>query len=271
MPNIPIYHVDAFTATPFGGNPAAVCITDEPLPDYLMANIAREINLPETAFIYPLSEAIYRIRWFTPTTEVKLCGHATLATAHVLFEQNFVQQPLVTFHTKDNALVLTAAQSSNGVTLDFPADFPQPWDSPHQHALLSYLGLPHNCPVLQGPITGQLLIIAPSPDVVYQLHPNFSRLNNIEAPLTGVAVSAAAERYDFISRFFDPWQGIDEDPVTGSAHTLMTPYWAAVLGKNQLFARQASPRGGELHVELADQRVLITGQAVTVFKGQLTI
>jgi len=269
--SLPIYQVDAFTDKLFSGNPAAVCISKKELAKVLMQNIAAEMNLSETAFVTPVKDEkdTYKIRWFTPLTEVKLCGHATLASAHILFENDYVESNSITFYNKDHTLELFTKKSPYGIALNFPIDKMSEWRNDERKALLSYLGLPYTCPVFRGAVTGQILIEAPEEDLLANLKPNFSRLLTLEETYTGVIVTSKSNSCDFVSRFFDPWEGIDEDPVTGSAHTLLAPYWGHKLEQNLMRAKQISKRGGCLQLELKGSRVNICGQAITVFSGTL--
>jgi PhzF family phenazine biosynthesis protein len=268
--SLPIYQVDAFTDKLFSGNPAAVCISENELDENLMQNIANEMNLSETAFVNPIKNKkdTYQIRWFTPLTEVKLCGHATLASAHILFENNYIESNSITFYNKDRSLELFTKQSPYGIALDFPVDKISEWKNDETKALLSYLGLPYTCPVFRGRVTGQILIEAPDEEILANLEPNFSRLISLDGSYSGVTVTSRSNKYDFVSRFFDPWEGINEDPVTGSAHTLLAPYWSQKLDQNLMRAKQISARGGLLQLELKGSRVNICGQAITVMSGK---
>jgi len=268
--SLPIYQVDAFTDKLFSGNPAAVCISENELDENLMQKIANEMNLSETAFVTPIKNKkdTYQIRWFTPLTEVKLCGHATLASSHILFENNYIESNSITFYNKDRSLELFTKQSPYGIALDFPVDKISEWKNDETKALLSYLGLPYTCPVFRGRVTGQILIEAPNEEILANLEPNFSRLISLDGSYSGVTVTSRSSKYDFVSRFFDPWEGINEDPVTGSAHTLLAPYWGQKLDQNLMRAKQISARGGLLQLELKGSRVNICGQAITVMSGK---
>lgn len=276
MPTIPLYQVDAFTAEPFRGNPAAVCLLDAPLPDRVMQAIAAEMNLSETAFVQPLGGAPWRdadrfsLRWFTPMTEVRLCGHATLATAHVLFSELESRGPL-SFETLGG--VLGARQADGMVWLDFPADPPVPCPLPA--GLAQALGNPDIAAVAQAPQTGMLLAHFVDRDALLALEPNYPVLReaSVAAGAMGVIVTTAgAPPYDFVSRFFAPAVGINEDPVTGSAHTVLGPYWRRLLGRDYFLAYQASARGGVISVAvLPGERVALGGQAVVVFSGSLRL
>lgn len=259
---VPLYIVDAFTAAPFAGNPAAVCLLATSRPAAWMQQVAREMQLSETAFLVP-AEAGFDLRWFTPVVEVSLCGHATLASAHVLWETGRLAPDVpARFHTRSG--LLTAVRRDDGwIELDFPARPPVPTDPPA--GLLAALGVD---PLYVGRNQDDYLIVVPDEATVRGLAPDVARLRQL--PARGVIVSApAAPPYDFVSRFFAPAVGIAEDPVTGSAHCCLAPYWAERLGRNPLRAYQASPRGGTLEVEWRGARVALRGQAVTVLRGEL--
>ncbi len=277
MNTIPLYQVDAFTATAFKGNPAAVCLLDEPLPDALMASIALEMNLSETAFVRRLADAPwadctrFSLRWFTPATEVRLCGHATLGTAAALFMEVGVRADAVTFETLSGDLI--ARRSAEGIVLDFPRNQVIPCAAPED--VLATLGVTAAVEAARGDKSRSLLLRLADAATVRALRPDFSALVNAPgmAGYRGLMVTAAGDPpYDFTSRYFGPWVGINEDPVTGSAHTLLTPYWAERLGKSEMRAYQASARGGELTVRLAGaDRVELVGQAVVVLQGALRL
>jgi PhzF family phenazine biosynthesis protein len=259
---VPIFVVDAFTDRPFAGNPAAVCPLDRPADDDWMQRVAAEMNLSETAFLAPESDG-YRLRWFTPTLEVVLCGHATLAGAHVLWETGRLPADApARFHTRSG--LLTAARTGDGITLDFPAEMPAPCDPPT--GLAEALGAR---PRSTGRNRMDYLIELDTEAAVRRLRPDFARL--AELPVRGVIVTGpSAERaYDFVSRFFAPASGVNEDPVTGSAHCALGPFWAARLGKSDLVGRQVSARGGVVRVGVRGERVLLGGRAVTVVRGEL--
>ena len=258
-----IVQVDAFTAKPFAGNPAAVCVMEWPRDDEWMRNVAREMGLSETAFLYPEAEG-YRLRWFTPTVEVDLCGHATLASAHVLYEGGIVPRgQQIQFNTRSGKL--TADQEEGWIKLDFPANIPQAAEAP---ALLSK-ALGGLQPKFVGKDSFDYIVEVESESAVRAMQPNFSLLELM--PARGFVVTARSDDkdYDFVSRFFAPAVGILEDPVTGSAHCCLAPFWAERLGRNELVGYQASPRGGVVKVVLKDDRVLLYGQAVTVLRGEL--
>lgn len=249
--------VDSFTHKPFAGNPAAVCRLPSPAPAEWMQKVAAEMNLSETAFVHPQDDA-YGIRWFTPAVEVDLCGHATLAAAYVLWQTEPSER--LKFHSHSG--VLEAFRRQDGwIRLDFPATPPQQAQPPED--LLSSLG----CQALWvGRSRLDYLVEVENEARLRALQPDFARLARVTA--RGVIVTAAGEDYDFVSRFFAPSQGIAEDPVTGSAHCTLAPYWAARLKKSQMLAYQASSRGGVVRVEDRGDRVYLEGQAVEVWRGQ---
>ncbi len=260
---IPIYQADAFTEKVFGGNPAAVCPLQEWLPNALMQKIALENNLAETAFIVRESNG-YHIRWFTPTVEVDLCGHATLAAAHVFFNHLQYQEKEISFHSKSG--LLKVMQQKNGqLTLDFPRDhFEQITNPPFEIGEGLKIAVQD---VYKGKF--DYMVVTDSQQTVEKLQPDFKTLAHIKS--RGVLVTAPGKESDFVSRCFFPQSGIDEDPVTGSAHTLLTPYWAGVLGKNKLTAIQLSARKGYLDCELSGDRVLMSGYVVTYMKGEIIV
>ena len=259
---IPIYQVDAFTKTPFHGNPAGVCFLSAPHPNQWMQCVAQEMNLSETAFLLPENDG-YRLRWFTPAVEVDLCGHATLASAHVLWETGrLAGDKMAQFYSRSG--LLTARLEGDWIQLNFPVKRLELVTIPEE--LSTLLGV---TPVFVGKNQFDYLVEVENEEILRSLQPDMTRLSQI--PVRGVIVTCAATTpgYDFISRFFAPRVGVPEDPVTGSAHCCLTPYWAEKLHKQTLLAYQASARGGELHLRLEDDRVLISGQAVTIFQGEL--
>lgn len=262
---VPLFIVDAFTSQPLRGNPAAVCLLDAPQPDAWMQGVAVEMNLSETAFLLPEGDG-YRLRWFTPAVEVSLCGHATLASAHILWETGtLLPGGTARFFTLSG--LLTARREDGWIELDFPARPPEAADPPA--GLLEALGLAPQAVVRS---RNTYLVEVKDEESVRHAAPDFAALFAIEAARAVIVTSrASGHGYDFISRFFAPRMGINEDPVTGSAHCVLAPYWAGKLGKMQFNAFQASKRGGELHVVLTGERVLIRGQAVTVLRGELNV
>jgi PhzF family phenazine biosynthesis protein len=264
---VPLWQVDAFTAVPFAGNPAAVCLLPGPADAAWMAAVAAEMNLSETAFLWPLADG-YSLRWFTPSVEVDLCGHATLASAHVLFSKGLLgANDTAVFHTRSGPL--SARLEDSFIELDFPARPAVPTAVPDD--LLPALGLISAEVLYSGKGGGDYLLILDDEQRVRSLRPDFAALAHL--PIRGVIASSAADssEFDFVSRFFAPGSGIDEDPVTGSAHCCLAPYWAAQLGKDDFTAYQASPRGGVLQVRLEGERVKLRGQAVTVLEGNLIV
>ncbi|HXR98747.1 MAG TPA: PhzF family phenazine biosynthesis protein [Terriglobales bacterium] len=266
---IPLLQVDAFAAAAFTGNPAAVCWLDEPRPAKWMKSVAAEMNLSETAFLEP-GEGGFGLRWFTPTVEVDLCGHATLASAHALEQWGKLGAgETAIFHTRSGRL--TAARRGEWIELDFPARASTA--APVPAGLLACLGAPVavlHCATGAGAVGLNYLLELTSEREVRSVAPDFAALARL--PLRSLSITAQGEvPYDFVSRFFAPAGGVNEDPVTGSAHTQLTPYWAARLGRRQLRAWQASARGGELRLELAGDRVRMAGRAVTVFRGALEV
>lgn len=259
-----ITQVDAFTNRPFAGNPAAVCILPQAADPAWMQSVAREMNLAETAFLVPRRDG-FDLRWFTPAVEVDLCGHATLASAHVLWEDGDLKPDAqARFHTKSG--LLTADRRDGLIELDFPATPVSP--APPPPGLLKAVGAKTQ---FVGRSKFDYLVEVENESAVRLLDPDLTALARVEA--RGVIVTSRTDgksQYDFVSRFFAPQSGVLEDPVTGSAHCALTPYWSTKLGKKELVAYQASVRGGELRLRLAGDRVRLAGQAVTVLRGELT-
>jgi PhzF family phenazine biosynthesis protein len=256
---IPYFEVDAFTSKPFHGNPAGVCPLTEWLDDATMQNIAAENNLSETAFFVPRGDD-YELRWFTPTVEIDLCGHATLASAFILFSEIGVRAGAVRFHSQSGPLVVT--RNGDILTLDFPSRPPKPCSIPE--TLHRGLGKKPN-EILKA---RDYFAVFASAEDVRLLNPDFTLLGSLDEK---VIVTAPGAGCDFVSRFFAPTAGVPEDPVTGSAHCTLIPYWSQRLRKTKLFARQLSKRGGELFCEQAGERVFIGGKAVLYSKGQIEI
>ena len=265
--NIPVMSqaivvVDAFTERPFAGNPAAVCLLERPAEESWMALVAREMNLAETAFLVREPDG-FQLRWFTPAAEVALCGHATLGSAHWLWESGHAPAGApIRFHTKSG--VLTAERRGAWIELDFPAKPETPGQA--EASLTRALGAP---PVYFGVSQFDCLVEVASEHVVRHLKPDIGQIAAL--PFRGVIVTSRASTpgFDFVSRFFAPKVGVPEDPVTGSAHCVLGPYWRKVLKKDDFVAYQASPRGGVVRVGVRGERVLLGGQAVTVWKGEL--
>lgn len=255
-----IYQIDAFAEKQFEGNPAAVVPLDEWLPDSVMQAIAEENNLAETAFFVP-SESGYHIRWFTPNKEVKLCGHATLASAYVLFNILGCKEKVLSFESLSG--VLLVSKSDNLLTLDFPVQPPEACNTPAP--LTTGLGkvqlecLKHD----------DYVAVFENEEDVLSITPNHEALKQLD--LRGVIATAPSSEFDFIARFFAPKFGVPEDPVTGSAYTQLIPYWSGKLGKSKLLAKQVSSRGGKLLCELKGDRVLISGSAVSYMAGSIEI
>ena len=257
-----IFQVDAFTDKPFAGNPAAVCILSEVRDTSWMQDVAREMNLPETAFLSRREEG-FALRWFTPTVEVDLCGHATLASAHVLWEEGFLdRREQARFHTRSG--LLTADYNRGEVELDFPAT-PDETVSPPDN-LGEALGV---IPVYVGRSVYDYLVEVESEEAVRSLRPDLGLLKTFDVRGTIVTSRSDSPAHDFVSRFFAPGAGIDEDPVTGSAHCCLGPYWSRRLGKKEFVAYQASERGGTVRVRLVGDRVGLGGRAITVLRGLL--
>jgi PhzF family phenazine biosynthesis protein len=252
-----IYQVDAFTDRPFAGNPAGVCLLPKPAPDGWLQAVAREMNLSETAFLLPAADG-YNLRWFTPAAEVELCGHATLASAHVLWETGALRPgEEARFHTLSG--LLTAGRHGDWIHMDFPATPESPASPPAE--LAKALGA---TPTYVGKDVFDYLVEVESEEVLRSLQPDCTLLSRL--PVRGVIVTArsSSPAYDFVSRFFAPAVGVSEDPVTGSAHCCLAPFWAARLGKTEMVASQISLRGGEVRIRLVGDRVILGGQAVTV-------
>jgi PhzF family phenazine biosynthesis protein len=260
---IPIYQVDAFTDKLFGGNPAAVCPLQDWLSDELLQQIATENNLSETAYLVKDHDD-YHIRWFTPGTEVDLCGHATLASAHVLFTLLGHRGDKIGFHSKSGLLTVSLLPTGQ-LRLDFPSNVPEEMKEAPPN-LFEGLGL---APVPVYKTSFDYMVVVPSEKIIIGLAPDFKTLAKI--PCRGVIVTAKGDSADFVSRCFYPQSGIDEDPVTGSAHTIMVPYWAKQLNKTRLRAIQLSKRRGYLDCELAGDRVLMSGNAVTYMRGEIEL
>jgi PhzF family phenazine biosynthesis protein len=259
----PIYHVDAFAVQPFRGNPAAVCLLEKPRDPAWMQAVAAEMRLSETAFLSPESDG-YSLRWFTPTTEVELCGHATLASAHILYEFGFFE-PEETIHFYTASGLITSSFNHGTIELDMPRRDPQPYQS--SPLIQDILGMePATVMEFEGK---QLLVELPSQADVEHFVPDFRKISQLEHPDFLITAPGDGVRFDFVSRFFSPRSGIYEDPVTGMAHCILGPYWAARLQKTKFHAYQASARGGEVWVRLGSNRVYLGGKAVTVFAGEL--
>ena len=258
---IPLYQVDAFSKKVFGGNPAAVCPLESMPDDETLQYIAAENNLSETAFFVPKTEGLYELRWFTPTMEVDLCGHATLASAFVIF--SFIDSNLASIDFETASGVLTVTKSGDLLSMDFPARKPVPAELPE--TLSKALGGMEPVEVLD---SRDLLAVYEDESTIKDMNPNFDLLTQIN-DVFAVIVTAPGKNSDFVSRFFAPKAGIPEDPVTGSAHCTLIPYWSERLKKKKLHAFQVSKRGGELFCEDLGERVKISGHAVLYSKGEM--
>jgi PhzF family phenazine biosynthesis protein len=259
---LPIFLVDAFTDKPFAGNPAAVCLLPEPHAELWMQHVAQEINQSETAFLCRQSDS-FELRWFTPTVEIDMCGHATLASAHVLWEEAHLEPTeQARFDTRSGLLI--AERKDDWIELDFPEDPEEQVVPPSDLAIA--LGVTPN---YVGKNRFDYLVEVSSEDIVQSMNPDLSLL--VTLPADGVIVTSPADspEYDFVSRYFAPRIGINEDPVCGAAHCCLGPFWRNRLGKNEFVAYQASSRGGIVRVRLSGNRVYLKGKAVTVLRGEL--
>ncbi len=273
---VPLYRVDAFVAPGLKGNPAGVCLTpDEASPDQMLA-LAAEVGASETAFVRPQGGATFEkarsfeLRWFTPSVEVPMCGHATLATAAVLFGEEEIPSTDLMFETKSGTL--EARKEGDEVALDFPSDPPEEHEAPK--AVLEAMGLPKVEGCAYGKMNRKLLLLVADASAVREVKPAIGRLKSAapDGDIQGVIVTAPGEgEYDFVSRYFAPWVGVDEDPVTGSAHTVLGPFWADRLGKKELRAAQLSKRGGALTVRVRTGRVDLVGRATVVEKSSVEL
>jgi len=258
---IKIFQIDAFTDEVFGGNPAAVCPLDHWLPENVMQSIAMENNQAETAF-FVRDQNCFHIRWFTPTMEVDLCGHATLAAAYVLFQFERFTEPTIEFNSQSGVLRVT--KENDFLTLDFPADPPSKVSPPDY--LIAAVG---SWPLETHKGKSDYMLVYGTAEEIEKIEPDMRMVARV--PARGVMVTAPGQDVDFVSRFFAPQSGIPEDPVTGSAHTTLTPYWAARLGRTSLSARQLSRRGGRLRCTLEGERVKISGQARAYMTGEIQL
>jgi PhzF family phenazine biosynthesis protein len=257
---ISLYQIDAFASKLFEGNPAAVCPLDEWLPDEIMQSIAEENNLPETAFFVPKGNG-FHIKWFTPASEVDLCGHATLAAAYVLFNIFGYKEDKIEFDSKSGILAVT--KDNEWLVMDFPAQPPVSCDIPKE-IVKAFNIAPIECLKSE-----DFIVVFERETDIESVNPDFGQL--IKLDLRGVIITARSSRYDFIARFFAPKYGIPEDPVTGSAYTQLAPYWASKIGSKRLSVKQMSSRGGELTCEIVGDRVLISGKAIKYLEGQINI
>lgn len=272
MKSLPIYGVDVFTRQYYKGNPAAVCILEKELKDSQMKSIAAEMNLSETAFLLPIEEDsnTYSLRWFTPEVEVPLCGHGTIATAKVLFDEIRVNGDRIVFQTKSGKV--SAEKSGEGIAIDFPIDVPMDFQLPK--GLLEALGIKEYEDVKIGKNTRKIILRIKDYKEIENLSPDFERMKNISTAegLKGIAITTKGnEEYDFISRYFNPWAGVNEDPVTGSVHTVLANYWGRILNKQEMIAYQASTRAGKIKLKIKENRVELIGEAIIVLKGEIYI
>ncbi len=259
---LPIFQVDAFTDKVFGGNPAAVCPLEHWLPDDVMRKIAIENSVAETAFFIPLNDG-FEIRWFTPEIEMDLCGHATLATAHVIARHLNYSLPSIKFLSKSGELMVTVENEL--LTLNFPSRKPEPSDIPQ--IILDAIQV-KPVEVLK---SRDYVLVFETEEIIRRIEPNQSILNQINLDPGGVVITAKGDEVDFVSRYFTPQASIFEDPVTGSAHCSLIPFWSEKLGKESMLALQVSPRVGKLFCKSLGERVLISGEAVTYLEGSITI
>ena len=257
---ISLYQIDSFASKLFEGNPAAVCPLDEWLSDEIMQSIAEENNLSETAFFVALDDE-FHIRWFTPKSEVDLCGHATLASAYVLFNVLDYPEQAIRFNSKSGILVVT--RDEDWLILDFPKQPPVSCPTPKE------ISAAFNIEPIECLKSEDLIAVFENEDDIESAKPDFEQLKKLDA--RGVVITAKSTRYDFVARFFAPKHGIPEDPVTGSAYTQLAPYWASKLGARKFSVKQMSPRGGELTCEIVGDRVLISGKATKYMEGKITI
>ncbi|MGH8014632.1 MAG: PhzF family phenazine biosynthesis protein [Candidatus Zixiibacteriota bacterium] len=259
---IEIVQIDAFTGEPYKGNPAAVCLLKAPADEKWMKNVAREMNLSETAFLYPIKDG-YHLRWLTPKAEVNLCGHGTLASAHFLYEDGHepVNKPIA-FKTKSGWV--SASKNGDLITLDFPLQKPKKIKPPR--GLLQALGAK---PVYVGRYADSYFVQFAKAKTVRELKPDMMALEKLPLPKVCVTAPSDSDKFDFVTRRFSPKIGINEDPVNGNSHTALAPYWGEILNKTKLRSLACSERGGELFVETAGDRVKISGRAVTVMRARL--
>jgi len=255
-----LYQIDAFSSKLFEGNPAAVCPLDEWLSDEIMQSIANENNLSETAFFVPKGNG-FHIRWFTPASEVDLCGHATLAAAYVLFNTMGYKRDCIEFDSRSGILVVT--KDNEWIVMDFPAQPPVLCDIPKE------IGEAFDIAPIECLKSEDYVVVFEREIDVESADPDFGKLTKLD--LRGVIITAKSSRYDFVARFFAPKYGIPEDPVTGSAYTQLAPYWASKMGSKRFDVKQVSPRGGELTCEIVDDRVHISGKAIKYLEGKINI
>jgi len=263
--SFPLFQADVFTDTPFSGNPAAVCLVTEPRDDQWMQHVAREMNLSETAFVFQ-QDNLFHLRWFTPLVEVNLCGHATLASAHVLWEAGYLnQEQAVQFHTRSGVLTVQQTKGEKGLLeLDFPSR------SVEATEMLPDLVRALNIPIVSTWKAANMvyLVEADTEQTVRTMHPDIGVLAHLPVRSVIVTSRSSTNAYDFVSRYFAPRLGIDEDPATGFAHCYLGPFWSQRLEKKSLLAYQASSRGGRLHLRVQEKSVYLSGHVTTVFRGE---
>lgn len=259
-----LFVVDAFTDKPFSGNPAGVCILDEPKEDDWMQSVAFEMNFSETAFVLKQRRE-FSLRWFTPKTEVDICGHATLAAAHLLWEQKILKDTeMALFDTRSS--ILTAKKLGSHIEMGFPAM----WARPEEFSPELLNGFKVS-PLYVGRFGEKLLIEVENESIVRSLEPNFNLLKQLDERAVTITAASDSSDYDFVSRYFAPWVGVNEDPVTGSSHCCLATYWARRLEKKEMRAYQASPRGGTVNVRLDEDHVYLGGQAVTILEANILV
>lgn len=266
-----MYQVDAFTKEMFKGNPAMVCYSETDIDEPTMQNIALEANLSETAFIVPVKNNEYEIRWFTPKTEMNLCGHATLAASKVLFDMKSVEGNEIIYHSKSG--ILKALNVEEGISLNFPMDTVINENESKYEGLLSAMGVTDYVEIIKGERTKKLVVCLKSKEEVLKLKPNFEKMldSNVE-DIKGVGITSKDDdnEYDFVTRYFNPWAGVNEDPVTGSVHTVLAKYWGEIFEKEELKAYQLSKRGGTMILRIVGDNTLeMIGEACIVFDGKL--
>jgi len=275
MRRFPLYQVDSFTSIRFRGNPAAVCLCEQELDAPTMQAIAQEMNLSETAFVWPQEdrtrkdETLYGLRWFTPTAEVRLCGHGTLASAHVLLRERGLNAESITFDTKSGPLI--AKKEGNKISMELPMYVPEMISPPRE--LMNAMRVQRIVDAALSREAGNIILRLHDEEDLRSIHPNFEELRDMSLEGAGgvILTQRGWAPYDFLLRYFSPWYGINEDPVTGSAHCVLAPFWARILERSSFKAYQASERGGELDVSCGKKKVHIAGESTTVFSGELRV
>lgn len=271
MKTFKIYQVDVFTDKLYKGNPAAVCILDKEIEEGHMKSIAAEMNLSETAFVLPIENElnVYSLRWFTPEVEVPLCGHGTIGTAKVLYDEAGINSDEIIFETISGRLI--AKRYEIGIGIDLPLDIPEDIDISED--LLDSIGIEEYIDAKVGKITRKVIIRVDSEEEIIKLNPDFNKMKSLRftEDIKGIAITTNnTSKYDFLSRYFNPWAGINEDPVTGSVHTVLATYWGDIFNKTEMVSYQASHRGGKLILKIKDDnRLEIIGESVIVLKGEI--